>query len=169
MKTWLKFFGFWCIIISVLYMVWWCWLSHKGRWYMEASQKHERNMSDVIEHFYKLLKLCNLTLTKELVCNVGKKRLHWGAAWYIRFGSNWSLAWQWKKSWLASEAKPEALSFGSYHVLSIAIKTAPKENDTSVFCRFSPFLLACYDSDREEFQSVCRVMSGFTDAFYKQV
>ncbi|MCO5599554.1 hypothetical protein L7F22_053660 [Adiantum nelumboides] len=34
---------------------------------------------------------------------------------------------------------------------------------------FSPFLLACYDADREEYQSVCRVMSGFTDAFYKQM
>lgn len=34
---------------------------------------------------------------------------------------------------------------------------------------YSPFLLACYDSDREEFQSVCRVMSGFTDVFYKEM
>ncbi|KAI5056524.1 hypothetical protein GOP47_0028342 [Adiantum capillus-veneris] len=34
---------------------------------------------------------------------------------------------------------------------------------------FSPFLLACYDADREEYQSVCRVMSGFTDVFYKQM
>jgi len=32
---------------------------------------------------------------------------------------------------------------------------------------FSPFLLACYDPDSEEYQSVCRVMSGFSDAFYK--
>lgn len=31
---------------------------------------------------------------------------------------------------------------------------------------FSPFLLACFDPDTGEFQSVCRVMSGFTDAFY---
>jgi hypothetical protein len=36
-------------------------------------------------------------------------------------------------------------------------------------CRYSPFLLACYDPEREEYQSVCRVMSGFTDAFYKEV
>eukprot|EP00897_Mesotaenium_endlicherianum_P010191 jgi/Mesen1/91/ME1114617C07634 len=35
--------------------------------------------------------------------------------------------------------------------------------------RFSPFLVACYDSEREEYQSVCRVMSGFTDTFYKEV
>eukprot|EP00850_Spirogloea_muscicola_P002495 SM000009S23624 [mRNA] locus=s9:1126881:1136155:- [translate_table: standard] len=33
---------------------------------------------------------------------------------------------------------------------------------------FSPFLLACYDPDREEYQSVCRCMSGFTDAFYAE-
>jgi len=31
---------------------------------------------------------------------------------------------------------------------------------------FSPFLLACYDPSAETFQSVCRCMSGFTDAFY---
>ncbi|XP_071712903.1 DNA ligase 6 isoform X2 [Rutidosis leptorrhynchoides] len=29
-----------------------------------------------------------------------------------------------------------------------------------------PFLMACYDPDTEEYQSVCRVMSGFSDAFY---
>ncbi|KAL3698658.1 hypothetical protein R1sor_012734 [Riccia sorocarpa] len=34
---------------------------------------------------------------------------------------------------------------------------------------YSPFLLACYDPEREEYQSVCRVMSGFTDAFYKEM
>lgn len=34
---------------------------------------------------------------------------------------------------------------------------------------FSPFLLACYDPDSEEYQSVCRVMSGFSDAFYKEM
>ncbi|CAA3004488.1 DNA ligase 1 isoform X1 [Olea europaea subsp. europaea] len=34
---------------------------------------------------------------------------------------------------------------------------------------FSPFLMACYNPDTEEFQSVCRVMSGFTDAFYTQM
>lgn len=32
---------------------------------------------------------------------------------------------------------------------------------------FSPFLLAVWDSDREEYQSLCRCMSGFTDAFYQ--
>ncbi|KAD4888374.1 hypothetical protein E3N88_20447 [Mikania micrantha] len=31
---------------------------------------------------------------------------------------------------------------------------------------FSPFLMACYDPDSDEYQSVCRVMSGFSDAFY---
>ncbi|WCJ25293.1 DNA LIGASE 6 [Euphorbia peplus] len=31
---------------------------------------------------------------------------------------------------------------------------------------FSPFLMACYNPETEEFQSVCRVMSGFSDAFY---
>ena len=34
---------------------------------------------------------------------------------------------------------------------------------------FSPFLLAAWDLDKEEFQSVCRCMSGFTDAFYTEV
>eukprot|EP00403_Amphidinium_massartii_P000380 CAMPEP_0178380748 /NCGR_PEP_ID=MMETSP0689_2-20121128/5625_1 /TAXON_ID=160604 /ORGANISM="Amphidinium massartii, Strain CS-259" /LENGTH=549 /DNA_ID=CAMNT_0020000905 /DNA_START=124 /DNA_END=1771 /DNA_ORIENTATION=- len=32
----------------------------------------------------------------------------------------------------------------------------------------SPFLLACWDPDTESLQSVCRVLSGFTDAFYKE-
>ncbi|XP_010528512.1 PREDICTED: DNA ligase 6 isoform X2 [Tarenaya hassleriana] len=31
---------------------------------------------------------------------------------------------------------------------------------------YSPFLMACFDPETEEFQSVCRVMSGFSDAFY---
>ena len=31
---------------------------------------------------------------------------------------------------------------------------------------FSPFLLAVYDPDTEEYSSMCRCMSGFTDAFY---
>ncbi|XP_047317657.1 DNA ligase 6 [Impatiens glandulifera] len=31
---------------------------------------------------------------------------------------------------------------------------------------YSPFLMACYEPDSQEFQSVCRVMSGFSDAFY---
>jgi ATP dependent DNA ligase C terminal region len=35
--------------------------------------------------------------------------------------------------------------------------------------RYSPFLMACYNLEAEEFQSVCRVMSGFSDAFYKEV
>ena len=34
---------------------------------------------------------------------------------------------------------------------------------------YSPFLLAAYDPDTEELQSVCRCMSGFTDAFYAEV
>jgi len=34
---------------------------------------------------------------------------------------------------------------------------------------YSPFLMACYNPETEEFQSVCRVMSGFSDEFYKQV
>lgn len=34
---------------------------------------------------------------------------------------------------------------------------------------FSPFLMACYNPDTEEFQSVCRVMSGFSDAFYAEM
>ncbi|GLJ09471.1 hypothetical protein SUGI_0110240 [Cryptomeria japonica] len=34
---------------------------------------------------------------------------------------------------------------------------------------FSPFLLACYDPDSEEYQSVCRVMSGFSDDFYREM
>jgi DNA ligase-1 len=31
---------------------------------------------------------------------------------------------------------------------------------------FSPFLCAVYDREREQFQSLCRVMSGFSDEFY---
>ncbi|XP_059670729.1 DNA ligase 6 isoform X2 [Cornus florida] len=34
---------------------------------------------------------------------------------------------------------------------------------------YSPFLMACYNPDTEEFQSVCRVMSGFSDSFYTQM
>lgn len=32
----------------------------------------------------------------------------------------------------------------------------------------SPFLLACWDPATESLQSVCRVLSGFTDAFYRE-
>lgn len=34
---------------------------------------------------------------------------------------------------------------------------------------YSPFLMACYNLETEEFQSVCRVMSGFSDEFYKEM
>ncbi|KAJ7975786.1 DNA ligase [Quillaja saponaria] len=34
---------------------------------------------------------------------------------------------------------------------------------------YSPFLMACYNSDTEEYQSVCRVMSGFSDTFYVEM
>uniref|UniRef100_A0A0D9V485 DNA ligase (ATP) n=1 Tax=Leersia perrieri TaxID=77586 RepID=A0A0D9V485_9ORYZ len=34
---------------------------------------------------------------------------------------------------------------------------------------YSPFLMACYNPECEEFQSVCRVMSGFSDEFYKEM
>ncbi|KAL0343398.1 UNVERIFIED_CONTAM: DNA ligase 6 [Sesamum angustifolium] len=34
---------------------------------------------------------------------------------------------------------------------------------------FSPFLMACYNPDTEDFQSVCRVMSGFSDVFYTEM
>jgi DNA ligase-1 len=34
---------------------------------------------------------------------------------------------------------------------------------------YSPFLMACYDPDTEEYHSVCRVMSGFSDVFYKEM
>ncbi|KAL2499457.1 DNA LIGASE 6 [Abeliophyllum distichum] len=34
---------------------------------------------------------------------------------------------------------------------------------------YSPFLMACYNPDTEEFQSVCRVMSGFSDVFYTEM
>lgn len=32
---------------------------------------------------------------------------------------------------------------------------------------YSPFLMAAWDPDKEEFQSICRCMSGFSDDFYK--
>jgi len=34
---------------------------------------------------------------------------------------------------------------------------------------FSPILLAAYDAENEQFASVCRCMSGFTDEFYKEI
>lgn len=34
---------------------------------------------------------------------------------------------------------------------------------------YSPFLMACYNPEYEEFQSVCRVISGFSDEFYKEM
>ncbi|XP_057757120.1 DNA ligase 6 isoform X1 [Arachis stenosperma] len=34
---------------------------------------------------------------------------------------------------------------------------------------YSPFLMACYNPETEEYQSVCRVMSGFSDSFYKEM
>ncbi|KAL6286716.1 hypothetical protein ACE6H2_011106 [Prunus campanulata] len=34
---------------------------------------------------------------------------------------------------------------------------------------YSPFLMACYNPDTEDFQSVCRVMSGFSDSFYTEM
>ncbi|RLN24176.1 DNA cross-link repair 1 protein isoform X3 [Panicum miliaceum] len=34
---------------------------------------------------------------------------------------------------------------------------------------YSPFFMACYNPVTEEFQSVCRVMSGFSDEFYKEM
>lgn len=34
---------------------------------------------------------------------------------------------------------------------------------------YSPFLMSCYNPDTEEFQSVCRVMSGFSDSFYVEM
>lgn len=34
---------------------------------------------------------------------------------------------------------------------------------------YSPFLMACYNPDLEEFQSVCRVMSGISDSFYTEM
>ncbi|KAG0489420.1 hypothetical protein HPP92_008231 [Vanilla planifolia] len=34
---------------------------------------------------------------------------------------------------------------------------------------YSPFLMACYDPDSEVYQSVCRVMSGFSDSFYVEM
>ena len=33
---------------------------------------------------------------------------------------------------------------------------------------YSPFLLAAWNADEEVFESVCKVMSGFTDSFYKE-
>lgn len=33
---------------------------------------------------------------------------------------------------------------------------------------YSPFLLAVYDPQAEELQSLCRCMSGFSDAFYRE-
>ncbi|MFS8016407.1 putative DNA ligase (ATP) [Helianthus anomalus] len=35
--------------------------------------------------------------------------------------------------------------------------------------RYNPFLMACYDPDTDEYQSVCLVMSGFSNALYIEV
>ncbi|GKA59476.1 DNA ligase 6 isoform X1 [Tanacetum coccineum] len=35
--------------------------------------------------------------------------------------------------------------------------------------RYNPFLMACYDPDTEEYQSVCRVMTVFSVALNKEV
>ncbi|KAK7394186.1 hypothetical protein VNO78_14707 [Psophocarpus tetragonolobus] len=34
---------------------------------------------------------------------------------------------------------------------------------------YSPFLMACFNPETEEYQSVCRVMSGFSDSFYVEM
>lgn len=33
---------------------------------------------------------------------------------------------------------------------------------------YSPFLMAVWDPDTEQLQSLCRCMSGFSDAFYRE-
>jgi DNA ligase-1 len=33
---------------------------------------------------------------------------------------------------------------------------------------YSPFLMACWNAETEEYQSMCRCMSGFTDEFYQR-
>jgi hypothetical protein len=54
--------------------------------------------------------------------------------------------------------------------VSLCIESTPSPSCASVcFYRYSPFLMACYNPESEEFQSVCRVMSGFSDDFYKEV
>lgn len=53
-------------------------------------------------------------------------------------------------------------------ILSTSNET-PVHNIIIFNYRFSPFLMACYNPGTGEFQSVCRVMSGFSDAFYIEV
>ncbi|KAG6503513.1 hypothetical protein ZIOFF_035828 [Zingiber officinale] len=47
--------------------------------------------------------------------------------------------------------------------LDLVLISAWHGNGRKVGC---PFLVACYNPDTEEFQSVCRIMSGFSDSFY---
>ena len=45
----------------------------------------------------------------------------------------------------------------------------PAQSQSAPSCSwYSPFLLACWDAEAEELQSLCRCMSGFSDAFYKE-
>ena len=50
-----------------------------------------------------------------------------------------------------------------------ALSQMPLAYPSVCFHRYNPFLMACYNPESEEFQSVCSVMSGFSDDFYKEV
>lgn len=63
--------------------------------------------------------------------------------------------------------------FSSWILIDIfknLLQTGRNFQVSGVTCvRYSPFLMACYEPDTQEFQSVCRVMSGFSDSFYIEV
>ncbi|WVZ07015.1 hypothetical protein V8G54_020361 [Vigna mungo] len=60
-----------------------------------------------------------------------------------------------------------------YHKITTSLATrvtaTPKNRKCTtpgIMGRYSPFLVACFNPETEEYQSVCRVMSGFSDSFY---
>lgn len=73
----------------------------------------------------------------------------------------WWTVWRWGVLRGASVPSPS-------HVEAWRPPLRPTSWPMRWYCRwYSPYLLACYDPDTEELQSVCRVMSGFSDQFYR--